>query len=80
MYVPPHFEESRYEQLHALIAQHPLGVLVTHTSGGLDANHLPFECTSITVRYQRGTTSWRTHTAALSCVMTSGIFGLSLDG
>ena len=43
MYVPPHFKESRYEQLHTLIAQHPLGVLVTHTSGGLDANHLPFE-------------------------------------
>ena len=42
MYVPPHFKESRYEQLHTLIAQHPLGVLVTHTSGGLDANHLPF--------------------------------------
>jgi transcriptional regulator len=43
MYVPRHFEESRPEQLHALIAQHPLGMLVTHGSGGLDANHLPFE-------------------------------------
>ena len=43
MYVPPHFEESRPEQLHALIAQHPLGILVTHASSGLDANHLPFE-------------------------------------
>ena len=43
MYVPPHFEESRPEQLHALIAQHPLGILMTHGSSGLDANHLPFE-------------------------------------
>ena len=43
MYVPRHFEESRPEQLHALIAQHPLGILVTQGSSGLDANHLPFD-------------------------------------
>jgi transcriptional regulator len=43
MYVPPHFEESCPERLHALIAEHPLGILVTHGASGLDANHLPFE-------------------------------------
>jgi transcriptional regulator len=43
MYVPRHYEESRPEQLHALIAQHPLGILVTQGPSGLDANHLPFE-------------------------------------
>jgi transcriptional regulator len=43
MYVARHFEEFRPQVLHALIAQHPLGILVTHGSGGLDANHLPFE-------------------------------------
>ena len=43
MYVPSHFDESRPEQLHALIARHPLGVLVTRGASGLDANHLPFE-------------------------------------
>lgn len=43
MYVPRHFEESRPEQLHSLIAEHPLGILVTQGPGGLDANHLPFE-------------------------------------
>ena len=43
MYVSRHFEESRPEQLHALIAQHPLGILVTQGSSGLDANHVPFE-------------------------------------
>src|SRR5262245_66097376 len=42
MYVPPHFNESRIEALHALIAQHPLGILFTHGKSGLDANHLPF--------------------------------------
>ena len=43
MYVPPHFEESHPEPVRELIAQHPLGMLVTHGSRGLDANHLPFE-------------------------------------
>ena len=43
MYVPPHFDESRPEQLYALISHHPLGVFVTHGARGLDANHLPFE-------------------------------------
>ncbi|HKU00752.1 MAG TPA: FMN-binding negative transcriptional regulator [Paraburkholderia sp.] len=43
MYVPAHFDESRTEVLHALIAQHPFGTLVTHGASGLDANHIPFE-------------------------------------
>jgi len=43
MYVPVHFEESDPDRLHALIAKHPLGILVTHGASGLDANHLPFE-------------------------------------
>lgn len=42
MYVPAHFEESRTEALHALIAQNPFGSLVTHGKNGLDANHIPF--------------------------------------
>ncbi len=43
MYNPPHFEETRPEVLRALIEAHPLGALVTLTSRGLDANHVPFE-------------------------------------
>jgi len=44
MYVPPHFAESRPEELHRIIREHPLGVLVTQdTAGALDANHIPFE-------------------------------------
>ncbi|MBC7859556.1 MAG: FMN-binding negative transcriptional regulator [Burkholderiaceae bacterium] len=43
MYVPSHFEESRPQALRDLIAEYPLGVLVTHGGDGLDANHLPFE-------------------------------------
>lgn len=43
MYSPAHFTETRPEVLHALITSHPLGTLVTLTSSGLDANHIPFE-------------------------------------
>jgi transcriptional regulator len=43
MYLPKHFEESRTEVLHDLIARHPFGTLVTLGADGLDANHLPFE-------------------------------------
>ena len=43
MYLPAHFNESDPARLHALIAKHPLGILVTHGASGLDANHLPFE-------------------------------------
>jgi transcriptional regulator len=42
MYVPKHFEESQVAVLHALMQQHPLGVLVANTPNGLDANHIPF--------------------------------------
>ncbi|MDB5757284.1 MAG: Transcriptional regulator [Burkholderia sp.] len=43
MYIPAHFDESRTEVLHALIRQHPFGMLVTHGASGLDVNHIPFE-------------------------------------
>lgn len=42
MYIPAHFEESRPDALHDLIAQNPFGTLVTHGEQGLDANHIPF--------------------------------------
>ena len=43
MYIPPHFAESRPEQLHRIIREHPLGALVTQGAAGLDADHMPFE-------------------------------------
>jgi transcriptional regulator len=43
MYVPAHFEETRTEVLHRLIREHSQAVLVTLGSGGLAANHIPFE-------------------------------------
>lgn len=43
MYMPEHFVETRPEELQRIVAENPLGTLVTHTSQGLDANHIPFE-------------------------------------
>lgn len=43
MYLPAQFDEPRPEVLQRLIAEHPLGMLVTQGDEGLDANHLPFE-------------------------------------
>ncbi|MDG4598084.1 MAG: FMN-binding negative transcriptional regulator [Candidatus Contendobacter sp.] len=43
MYVPKHFEEHRPEELHRVIREHPLGILILNSANGLDANHIPFE-------------------------------------
>ncbi len=43
MYLPPHFSEPCLEELHRILREHPLGMLVTHGPAGLDANHIPFE-------------------------------------
>ena len=43
MYIPAHFSTKHPELIHQIIQAHPLGVLVTMTPEGLDANHIPFE-------------------------------------
>jgi transcriptional regulator len=43
MYLPKHFEETRKENLHSVIRDHPLGVLVLNGPSGLNGNHSPFE-------------------------------------
>lgn len=42
MYNPPHFEESRPEELERIIAEYPLGTLIYCSPDGLDAAHVPF--------------------------------------
>jgi transcriptional regulator len=42
MYRPPVFREDRLEVLHALIASHRLGTIVSNGPDGLDANLVPF--------------------------------------
>lgn len=42
MYLPAHFKEERPEVVRGLIADHPLGALVTLGPDGLNGNHIPF--------------------------------------
>ncbi len=41
MYTPSYFNETRPEMLQGLIAQHPLGAVITNGADGLSANHIP---------------------------------------
>lgn len=42
MYLAPHFEASRVETLHDLMRAFPLATVVTLSTDGLNANHIPF--------------------------------------
>lgn len=55
MYIPSHYQETRIEALHALIAEHPLGTLVTQGAGELAADHIPFEIAAPAPRAPFGT-------------------------
>lgn len=70
MYTPGHFNESRLDVLHGLIARHPLGTLVTHGPAGLGADHIPFEiapatadapCGILRAHVARANPLWRQH-------------------
>ncbi len=41
MYLPKSFEQPSVEQMHELIRAYPLASLITHSSDGLCANHVP---------------------------------------
>ncbi len=41
MYIPQHFAEPSTQVLHQLIGNHPLATVVTLSSSGLHANHIP---------------------------------------
>jgi transcriptional regulator len=43
MYLPKHFAEPRIEVMHELMRAYPLATLVTFSSSGLDANHIPLQ-------------------------------------
>jgi transcriptional regulator len=43
MYIPEHFAEHDPDQLHRIIRDNPLGILVTTGETGMDADHIPFE-------------------------------------
>jgi transcriptional regulator len=53
MYVPKPFEEPRIDFLHGLIRSRPLATLVTLSSSGLDANHIPFHLSKVPAPFGR---------------------------
>lgn len=78
MYVPKHFDESRVEVMHELMRDCPLATLVTTTSNGLTANHIPLILSENPVPYgtlqghvARANPIWREH---LSEIETLAIF------
>jgi len=42
MYLPQQFAEARPEEVHRIVRDNSLGMLVRHTDTGLEADHLPF--------------------------------------
>ena len=67
MYQPPHFREDDLAVQHALIRAHPLGLLVTVGSAGIEANPIPFVLDSaasslglLKAHLSRANPQWRT--------------------
>jgi len=51
MYVPAQFEEPRVDVMHELIRARPLATLVTLSSNGLNANHIPLHLSELPTPY-----------------------------
>lgn len=76
MYVRSHFEEARTDVMHQLMRAHPLGAMVTLGSGGLDANHVPFEMSADGAPYgtlrahlPRNNPAWREHAKGMETLV-----------
>lgn len=68
MYIPRQFEQTDVSVLHSCIKAYPLGALVTMTSDGLDAEHIPFlvqaeplPCGTLHGHVARANPVWRAH-------------------
>jgi len=63
MYLPPQYAEPHVEELHRIVREHPLGLLVTNSAGALDANHMPFQLDAeagvLTAHVARANPVWR---------------------
>lgn len=79
MYLPAHFAEGRDEVLQRLIADYPLGTLVTLGAEGLSANHIPFLFDAgagphgtLRGHVARGNTAWHDHDPAREALVIFG--------
>lgn len=76
MYQPTLFREDRLEVQHALIREHPLGLLITAGPGGLMANPLPFlidatasESGTLQAHIARANPQWKELGAVEECLV-----------
>lgn len=77
MYIPKQFEEPRVDVLHGLIRAHPLATLVTHSTAGLNANHIPLHLSESPAPY--GTLQGHiARSNPLSNEIADGIEGLAI--
>jgi len=47
VYIPKQFEEVRVDIMHELIRAYPFATLVTHSSSGINANHIPLHLSEL---------------------------------
>lgn len=75
MYLPPHFAQTDIEASYRLIEQSPLGILITPSSDGIAANHLPFlldrspESARLLCHVARANPVWRQTQTDLDCLV-----------
>lgn len=76
VYQPPQFREDSTERQHALILDHPLGLLVSATGGELVANLVPFtvypdegQFGTLRCHVSRANHQWRDLQAAENCLV-----------
>ncbi len=71
MYIPASFREEDIETLHAQVHTYPLGTLVTHGDGGLQASPLPFlmEANVLRAHMARANPHWKLLAADAECLV-----------
>ncbi len=76
MYLPASFREERLSELHALMLEHPLALLVTHGAEGLVASPVPFllypdegEHGTLRAHVARANPHWKALASATDCLV-----------
>jgi transcriptional regulator len=76
VYLPPHFEQSNPDAIRDLIAERPLGTLITLGADGLSANHTPFlldersgDCGTLIGHVARNNAVWHDYDASVEALV-----------
>lgn len=76
MFIPKAFQEIRTDVLHALIREHPFGLLITHGANGLQATSVPFllypaegDCGVLRAHLARANPQWQDIAGGAECMV-----------